>query len=131
MEFVRELSNKYGQDLIALTDSYAKFTAAAKGSSISLEDQEKIYHALTRAAATYHLSADTTREMMNAVIQMMSKGKITAEELRRQLGNTLPGAFNIFAEAAGVSTAELEKLMRNGELLASDILPKVAVNPAI
>ena len=126
LEFVRDLSNKYGQDLIALTESYAKFTAAAKGSTISLADQEKIFHALTRAAATYHLSADTTKEMMNAVIQMMSKGKITAEELRRQLGNTLPGAFNIFAEAAGVTTAKLEEMMRNGELLASDILPKVA-----
>ena len=52
-----------------------------------------IYEALTRAAGAYHMAADRTNDMMIAVTQMLSKGKVAAEELRRQLGNTLPGAF--------------------------------------
>lgn len=126
LEYVRNLSNKYGQDLIALTDSYAKFTAASKSSNLSLDQQQYIFEALTRAAATYHLSADRTKDMMNAVVQMMSKGKIASEELRRQLGNTLPGAYQAMADAAGVSTAKLEEMMKNGELLSAEILPKFA-----
>lgn len=126
LSFVKDLSNKYGQDLVSLTDSFAKFTAAARGTSIGLDDQKYIFEQLTRAAGAFHLSADRTSDMMNAVVQMMSKGKVAAEELRRQLGNTLPGAFNIMAAAMGVSTAQLENMMKNGEVLAEEALPAFA-----
>ena len=127
LKFVKELSQKYGQDLIVLTHEYAQFTAAADGCGMSLENQRVLYEALVRAAATFHMSEDKTRDMMVAVTQMMSKGKITAEELRRQLGNHLPGAFNLMAKAAGVSTGQLEKMMKNGEAIATELLPKFAV----
>lgn len=127
LKFVKELSQKYGQDLIVLTHEYAQFTAAADGCGMSLENQRVLYEALVRAAATFHMSEDKTRDMMVAVTQMMSKGKITAEELRRQLGNHLPGAFNLMAKAAGVSTGELEKMMKNGNAIATELLPKFAV----
>lgn len=127
LEYVKELSNEYGQDLVTLISNFAKFTAAAKGTSLGLKDQKLVYESLVRASATYHLTADKTNDVMNAVVQMMSKGKIVAEELRRQLGNNLPGAFNIMAAAVGVSTSELDKMMANGELLADKYLPKFAM----
>ena len=126
LEYVRDLSNEYGQDLVTLISNFAKFTAAAKGTSLGLKDQKLVYESLVRASATYHLTADKTNDVMNAVVQMMSKGKIVAEELRRQLGNNLPGAFNIMAAAVGVSTSELDKMMANGELLADKYLPRFA-----
>lgn len=126
LEFVRGLAKKYGQDILTLTHEFAQFTSAASALDISLDEQKKIYESLVRAAAAYHMSEDKTRDMMVAVTQMMSKGKITAEELRRQLGNHLPGAFVLMAEAAGVSTAKLEEMMKNGDALAKDLLPKFA-----
>lgn len=126
LAFVKKLSNDYAQDLLAITDNYAKFTAACKKTDLALEDQRLIFESLTKAAAYYHLSADRTADMMNAVIQMMSKGKVAAEELRRQLGNTLPGAFNLMAAAMGVSNQKLDEMMRNGEVIASEVLPKFA-----
>ena len=81
LEFVRGISKKYKQDFIELTNTFGQFTAAANqvkdangNIALSLEDQKYIYEQLTRAAAGYHMSADRTRDMMNAVIQMMSKG---------------------------------------------------------
>lgn len=127
LKFVKELSQKYGQDLIVLTHEYAQFTAAADGCGMSLDNQRVLYEALVRAAATFHMSEDKTRDMMVAVTQMMSKGKITAEELRRQLGNHLPGAFNLMAKAAGVSTGKLEDMMKKGDAIATELLPKFAV----
>lgn len=56
----------------------------------------------------------------------MNKGKISSEELRLQLAESLPGAIQIFARSMGKSEAELFKMMENGELLAEDVLPKVA-----
>lgn len=85
LEWLRKISNKYGQDMIVLTNSFAQFRAAASSSKLTLDQMRTIYEALTRAAGAYHMSADRTNDMMIAVTQMLSKGKVAAEELRRQL----------------------------------------------
>ena len=133
LQFVRRISKDYKQDILALTNTFGQFTAAANqvkdaqgNIALSLDEQRYIYEQLTRAAAGYHMSADRTKDMMNAIVQMMSKGKIAAEELRRQLGNSLPGAFGIMAAAMGVSNAELEDMMRKGQVMTVDALPKFA-----
>ncbi|MBQ3170671.1 MAG: tape measure protein, partial [Mailhella sp.] len=59
--------------------------------------------------------------------QMVSKGKVMAEELRGQLGERLPGAFQLAAKAMGVTTMELDKMLETGDVLADDLLPKLAV----
>lgn len=126
MAFLKRISNEYGQDLISLTNGFAKFRAAADQTNLSIDQMRYIYDALTRAAGAYHLSAEQTSNVMLAVEQMLSKGKVTAEELRRQLGNSLPGAFNLMAQAAGVSTAELERMMKAGEVISEKVLPRFA-----
>ena len=126
LEYVRQLADKYGQDLAAITHGFAKFTAACNNTGLALDQQRYIYEQLTRAAAYYHLSAYESQNVMNAVVQMMSKGKIAAEELRRQLGNSLPGAFNLMAKAMGVSTAKLDNLMKEGNVISAEVLPKFA-----
>ena len=133
LEWLRKISNKYGQDMITLTNSFAKFRAAASSSKLSLQEMRDVYEALTRASGAYHLSADQTNDVMLAVTQMLSKGKVASEELRRQLGNSLPGAFNLMAQAAynaGVitenTTAALEEAMKKGKVMADDVLPSFA-----
>lgn len=126
LAYVRKLAKDYSQDLITLTENFAKFTAACNKTNLSLEDQKLVFEALTRAAAYYHMPTDQVNNMTMAITQMMSKGKVTAEELRRQLGNALPGAFNLMAAALGVTTAQLEDMMRKGEVISSEALPKFA-----
>lgn len=126
LAYVRKLAKDYSQDLIGLTENFAKFHAACDKTNLSLEQQKDVFEALTRAAAYYHMSADQTNDMTLAVTQMMSKGKVTSEELRRQLGNSLPGAFNLMAAAIGVTTAQLEDMMKKGEVISSEALPRFA-----
>ena len=133
LEFLRRIAKEYGQDQNALTMAFAKFSAAARGAGVELETVKSIYESLTRAAGAYHLSAESTASVMLAVEQMFSKGKVTAEELRRQLGNSLPGAFNMMATAAGKAgitlngtAAELDKAMRAGQVMASEVMPYFA-----
>ena len=130
LEFLKKIANEYGQDQNALIGSFAKFRAAAGGAGVELKTIRDIYESLTRAAGAYHLSADQTSNVMLAVEQMFSKGKVAAEELRRQLGNALPGAYNLMAKAAGDAgitlngtAAELEKAMTAGNVMAADVLP--------
>lgn len=63
---------------------------------------------------------------MLALSQMMSKGKISSEELRLQMGERLPVALQAMAKAAGVSVAGLDKLLKQGKLMSKDVLPKFA-----
>lgn len=125
-EWLNRLSKDWAQNINVLTQNFAQFQASCKNTNLSLGQQRKIFEAITKASTYFHLSADQTNNVMLAINQMMSKGKVAAEELRRQLGNAMPGAFNIMAKAVGVSTAQLEDMMRKGQLLSQDVLPKFA-----
>ena len=59
-----------------------------------------------------------------AMEQMLSKGKVSMEELRRQLGNAMPGAFELAAKAMGVTTEQLNELVKKG-LDARVLLPRL------
>ena len=126
LDFANKLAKKYHQNQIEIIDNFAQFHAACMSTNISLEDQQKIYEALTRAAAYFHMSESRAKDMMVAVTQMISKNVVSSEELRRQLGNALPGAFNMMANAVGVTTAELEKLLKAGKLASGPALIKFA-----
>lgn len=125
-KFVMDLSKKYNQELVTLTANYAKYHATANQANIPLEEQKYIYESLTRASAYFNLSADETNGVMLAITQMMSKGRVSSEELRRQLGERLPGAMGLMAKAMGVTNEQLEIMLKRGELLAVDALPKFA-----
>lgn len=101
------------------------FFAAGKGTALE-GDLQKIFNAVTNAGAALQLSTDEVNGSLLALGQMISKGKVQAEELRGQLGERLPGAFRIAAEAMGMTTAELDKFMADGKLTAEDLLPKLA-----
>jgi len=125
-EFVMGLSRKYNQELTTLMGNYAKFYSAASHAGMALDEQKYIYESLTRAAAYYNLTADETNGVMLAVNQMISKGKVSSEELRRQLGERLPGAMQYAADALGVTTKELDEMIRDGNVLATELLPLLA-----
>lgn len=133
LRYLNRISNAYGQDVLSLTKSYAQFRAAAKTSNLTLEQQRDIYEALVKASGAYHLSSEQTQYAMMALTQMISKGKVQMQELRLQLGNNLPGAFNIMTAAAynaGIimnnSTAEMEEAMQRGKVTADKVLPAFA-----
>jgi hypothetical protein len=55
---------------------------------------------------------------------MLGKNQIMAEELRGQLAEHMPMAQKLFADALGVSVEKLNIMMKEGKLLAVDVLPK-------
>lgn len=120
------LSKKYGVEVNSLTLGFAKFKAAADISSMSLEDQRKIFESVSRATVAFGLSQEDQRGVFMALSQMMSKNKVMAEELRLQLAERMPVAIQAMAKAAGVTVNELDTLMKQGEVLSSEVLPKFA-----
>lgn len=126
IKFARELAGQFGQDLIGVTNAFAKFKGAANASGIGLDDQEKIFANITKSIAAFQLSGEEANLTFLAISQMMSKGKISAEELRRQLGERIPVAMEAMARAAGVSIQELDGLLKAGKLVSAEVMPKFA-----
>lgn len=124
--YLLDLAKKYGLEINALTGNYAKFTAAASISGMSMQEQRKIFESLSRATAAFGMSAEDSNGVFLALSQMMSKGKISSEELRLQMGERLPIALQAMAKAAGTSVAGLDKLLKEGKLLSADVLPRFA-----
>lgn len=115
-EFARKEAQRLGLDVAATAQSYAKFTAASKGTALSAEEVRRVFTGVQEASRALGLSTGETENAIRALVQMLSKGKVTAEEFRGQLGDALPGATRIAAKALGVTTQEFSRMLDAGEL---------------
>lgn len=105
--------------------SWTKFAAAAEGTTLQGEKAQKTFSSFAKAATILNISADDTAGIFKALEQMISKGTVQAEELRGQLGDRLPGAFQLAARAMGVTTAKLGDMMKKGAVMTDEFLPKL------
>ena len=126
MAYVRSEAERLGLEIVSTADSYSKLTASARGTALEGQATRDIFTAVAQASTVLGLSAEQTNGALYSIAQMMSKGNVQAEELRGQLGERLPGAFNLAAKAMNMTTGELNKALENGEVLATDLLPKLA-----
>jgi len=124
--FVREQSKRLGLDLESSARQFAQLAAAARGTALEGRAARDIFTAVAEASTVMGLSADQAGGALTAIQQIISKGTVSAEELRGQLGERLPGAFQIAARSIGVTTAELGKLLATGKLTAEQLLPALA-----
>lgn len=122
MEVAAQVSTKYGLALAGTTKQYMQFVAATKSSGFALEDVQKIFEQVAGTAAVLGLSQQQVELTMLALTQMASKGTVSMEELRQQLGEQIPGAVNLFAESMGLSVSAFTKLVESGGVSAKEIL---------
>jgi tape measure domain-containing protein len=125
-EYLSGMSQKLGLSLESVTSGYSTIAAASRGTSMEGQTTTSIFEGISQAAATLGLTGEQAEGSLLAISQMMSKGKVSAEELRGQLGERLPGAFQLAAKSMGMTTGELDKFMADGKLMAEDFLPKFA-----
>lgn len=123
LKFIQDLTTRMPISIEAAADSYRKFAAAARLSGMSVEKTQKIFGDFAVGFSAMGVSVENQKYAFVALEQMISKGSITSEELKQQLGEHLPGAVQIFADALGVPTQKLLKMMEAGELTA-DVLDK-------
>lgn len=126
LRFLREEADRLGQSFFDLAPIYKDISAAARGTALEGEAVRKVFSSITEASSALGMSTADTEGALRALSQMISKGTVQAEELRGQLGERLPGAFQLMAKALGVTTAELNKMLEQGQVLAEDALPKLA-----
>ncbi len=124
-EFGAKVAQEFGVSLQSTAQQFGKLTAAARGTKLEGEGVRKIFVGILAASSALRLGAEATAGALKAVEQIMSKGTVQAEELRGQLGERIPGAFGLAAQAIGKTTSELNDMLKAGEVLAEDLLPKL------
>jgi len=128
-EFLKETAERLGQPLTQSVAGFNRIALAGRSANMSMEQIHNIFLAAQESATAFSLDAEATGRVMLAMGQMMSKGKVSAEELTRQLGDSLPTALKAMADAAGVTKGELFALMQGGKLQATpELMEKFAGN---
>ena len=126
LEKLRDIAKSTGGSIETMINPFTKFSVVAKQAGISVQGSAEIFGGFQTALTGAGASAEQASRVFNALQQMMSKGTVQMEELKNQLGDSLPGALDGAAKAMGVTTKELIKMVETGKVLAVDLLPRFA-----
>jgi tape measure domain-containing protein len=124
LRFLNSEVDRLGTNLFAAQAGYKTFQGSVMGTNIQGAKANTIFRQVSEASTVLGLSAEQTEGSFLALGQMISKGTVQAEELRGQLAERIPGAFQIGARAMGVSTEKLGDMMKEGLVKADDFLVK-------
>lgn len=114
------ITQKWGISLEAVKDAYPKLLLAADsaGSALGRNQQETtaaanhVFEAIAKTSTALHLNKEQVNGVTKAFEQMLSKGTVSAEELRNQLGDRLAGTMPMAAKAINAKITELDNMLR-------------------
>jgi len=121
-EFLLKTSRKLAIPQSVITRQFTSLTASVVGAGKSVEDAEEVFRAIAAGIRGTGGSLEDMKSAMRATAQVFSKGKVSAEELRQQLGERLPGAFTLFADSMRLTPAELDKALEQGKVTLDDFM---------
>ena len=126
MQYVSDTAEKFGINIRSAEEAYLGLVATTRGTELEGFQTQKIFEAFAQTAALRGLDQQQQQQMFVAVQQVLGKGKLSAEEVRGQLGEIPALAFQqTLASSLGVNLQQLDKLLSTGQL-QSDALFKVA-----
>lgn len=119
LQFLQKEAERTGIAILTLEKNYRTFLASATLAGESVKTANRIFENTNTVITALHISGERAELIFLALAQMFNKGKIQSEELTKQLGNLLPGAFAAFAKAIGMTSGDLSKAMKKGQILAT------------
>lgn len=126
MSWVTDEADRIGMRTRSAAEGFASFAASATRAGLSLETTKKIWTDVAETSVSMRMGAVQTERIFWALNQMASKGVVSMEELRQQLGESLPGALGIAAKSMGMTVQQFSKLVGEGKVLSAEFLPKFA-----
>jgi len=120
-------AQRTGISIGILRENFRNLVASMTLAGESTDTAVKVFTNLNTVSTALHLTTDKTRLVFLAFSQIFNKSKVQAEELVKQLGNLLPGAFASFQKANEdmfSSTQDLVKKMSEGTVFAHRTIVK-------
>lgn len=128
--FIEKLAERLGLPLEAAAEGFKTFSAAANRAGYTVMQQRQMFTDLSKAMAALQLDSQSASLVFFGFGQLMSKNKVSAQELYHQIGERLPIAMEAAQIAAAkitgqlkVTSGELIKLVEDGKLLSSEFAP--------
>lgn len=133
--WLRNLANKTGFSYMDAADQYNSFLSNSLGMGKSLGEGQQMFKGISEYSRVMHVDPARQKLIFKAFTDMMGKGTVQSEELKKQLGNSLPGALSIFGQAYQTqiggklqgqdAITALFTAMGQGKLKSSELLPIV------
>lgn len=123
MEFLRRAAFRVGADITEVGRAYLSLAASTKGTAVEGQATREVFEAVSLAMSRAGRTSAETQNALTALSQIASKGTVSMEELRGQLGEALPGALQAAANGMGITTKDLVKLVEEGRVAAEDLFP--------
>lgn len=120
LTFIDRTSRQLAIPQEILTRQFTQLTASVKGAGGNVRDAEKAFIGIASGIRGTGGSLEQLDSALTATSQVFSKGKVSAEELRQQIGERLPGAFSLFAKSIGMTPQELDKALEKGQVSLQD-----------
>jgi tape measure domain-containing protein len=128
---LRKMSLELGIEFSSLAEGFASFGIAAKMAGFSASETEKVFSRVAVGLRAAGAGSLQTQRAFYALQQMLSKGVVAAEELRRQLGEALPGASDLMTQAYNrlhpgqeLTNRQFTKMLEEGKIISKEILPE-------
>ncbi|EFM7019280.1 tape measure protein [Escherichia coli] len=132
VSFVQKEAMRLGFDLKSGLQGYSQMAVNAKNQMTNQEVHE-LFSAYSQYAAAYGADEVKYQRGIMAIQQMLGKGQVMSEELKQQLAEALPGAYEPFIkatkEAFGLSELSMDQfmdMMKKGEVKTAKIMKYVA-----
>lgn len=112
------IADRLGAPVQQVEKSYKRMLPALIAVGASAETSSQFIENITARTQTLGLNTEESGRLFEAFAQVLSKGKLQAEELNQQISE-LDGSFRTqLADALGVSTEKLTELVEQGAITA-------------
>lgn len=122
-KYIQDQAFRTGTDIEVVAKGYRNFFSSANMAGFGKGQIQGMYGDVLLATRAIGASTQQTEGALLALEQMISKGRVSMEELRRQLGNAIPGAFEIGAKAMNMTTREFNDFVKTGQLASTVFVP--------
>ena len=116
VQFINDTVAQFNIPLKSAREGFLRLYASMSPAGMGADTIENLFVGISQASATLGLSADQVDRVTYAFSQMASKGKVMSEEVTGQLGDVIPGALSLMADAAGMSMADFKQAMEDGQV---------------
>lgn len=115
-EFLRKEIDRLGLVFDDVAPKFANMAIAGKSVGLTGKQIRDTFTDVASSVAAGNLSVEDSEGVFRAIVQIMGKARVQAEELRGQLGDRLPGAVAEFAKANNIALSELDDLLKKGQV---------------
>jgi tape measure domain-containing protein len=120
-DYIRGVSNRMGLEVFGAADAYSNLSAATKGTAFEGAQTRTLFEAFSGTMATLGKSSADVSGALVQVAQGLSKGKFELEDLKT-IAERVPGFFSQFADALGITSGELFKMVSAGQITGKEMV---------